>query len=207
MTTYATLKSNIATTISRDDLTSSIAEAVQRACRFYERELFWFNRAEDSFISSSNAKQVFTISSTNTLLSVEQVVINYNSRRYEPERSNLDSAKAWDASNVNGLPSRWAFDPNVPGVIFDTSINVTSTISYTYLKRNATLSAAGDTNELSTNAPDLLEARACWWLYLTKIKNYPAAQAMKDEEMSQLNQLKGENTMKLASGKVTPTEF
>lgn len=207
MPTYTTLQSNIASTLSRDNLTSEIQEAIKRAVRHYERKLFWFNYAEDSFIGSSTAKRAFTISSTNTFLGITQVVVNYSSARYELEPENLEIIKAWDATNSNGLPRRWAFDPVDRTITFDINLNVTATVSYTFIKKMTTLSAAGDSNEFTNNASDLIEARACWWLYLTKIKNGAAAQAMKEEEMSQLNYLNCETVDKTSSGRVTPTKF
>lgn len=207
MPTYTQLQSNIASTLSRDNLTSEIQEAIKRAVRHYERHLFWFNYAEDSFIGSATAKQAFTISSTNTFLAVTQVVVNYNSARFELIPENLEVIKGWDATNSNGLPRRWAHDPVDRTIRFDINLNVTATISYTFIKKMTTLSAAGDSNEFTNNASDLIEARACWWLYLTKIKNGAAAQAMKQVEMDQLNYLDCETTMKTSSGKVTPTKF
>lgn len=207
MSTYTQLQSNIATTLSRNDLTTSIQEAIKRAVRYYERELFWFNYAEDSFVGSSTAQRSWTISSTNTFLYVTQVVVNYNSARYELEPANMEDIKAMDATNLNGLPSRWAMDPVDSHIVFDTNLNVTATVSYTYIKKMTTLSAVGDSNEFTNNASDLIEARACWWLYLTKIKNGAAAQAMKEEELNQLACLKGETSFKTSSGRVKPTQF
>lgn len=204
---YSTLQSNIAATLSRDNLTSEIQKAIKRAVSYYERKLFWFNRGEDSFIGSSTPKRAFTVSSTNTFAGIEQVVINYNSARYELIHENLDTIKSYDSNNLNGLPQRWAYDPNGRLITFDTNLNVTATVSYTFVKKMATLSAAGDENDFTTNAPDLIEARACWWLYLTKIKNKPAADAMKEEELDQLSCLNGETTSQVSSGKVTPTKF
>ena len=207
MPTYTEIQSNIATTLSRSDLTSSIQEAIKRAVRFYERDLFWFNLAEDSFIGSSTAKRVWTISATNTLFSIEQVVVNYNSSRYELGPENSEVIRAADATNLNGLPSKWAFDPIQRAIVFDTNLNVTATVSYTYVKKMTTLSAAGDSHEFTNNASDLIEARACWWLYLTKIKNKPAADAMKEVELGELSSLISETNSKVGSGRVTPTKF
>lgn len=207
MPTYTTIQSNIASTISRSDLTTQIQEAIKRAVRHYERKLFWFNLAEDSFIGSSTAKRVWTISSTNTLLNIEQVVVNYNSGRYELDPANSNDIRAADATNLNGLPSKWAYDSIQNAIVFDTNLNVTATVSYTYVKKMTTLSAAGDTNEFTNNASDLIEAHACWWLYLTKIKNPGAANAMKEVEMTLLSSLHGETNSKTGSGRVTPTQF
>lgn len=204
---YSTLQSNIASMLSRSDLTTQIQEAIKRAVRFYERDLFWFNRSEDSFIGSSTPKRAFTVSATNTLLQITQVVVNYNSARYELVPENLETIKAWDSNNLNGLPHRWAYDPNGRLITFDTNLNVTATVSYTFIKKMPTLSVAGDSNEFTDNASDLIEARACWWLYLTKIKNKPAADAMKEEELNQLSSLKGETAFQTSSGRVTPTKF
>lgn len=207
MATFSDLQANVAATLSRADLTSQIQEAIKRAVRHYERETFWFNRAEDSFVTSATPKQAFTISDTNTFLQVTQVVVKHNSDRYEVQPANLEEVKAINAENDNGIPTCWALEPRDRTIIFDRNINVTCTVSYTYLKKNATLSAAGDTNEFSTYAPDLIEARACWWLYLTKIKNMPAAQAMRETEAAEYQSLKGEQTLKTASGRITPTKF
>jgi len=203
--TYTEMQSNIAALISRDNLTTSIQEAIKRAVRHYERETFYFNRGEDSFISSATAKQAYTISSTNTFLSVEQVVVNYSGSRYELKPENLETIKGLNA--YNGLPRTWALEPNGNLITFDTLLNVTATVSYTYLKKYTSLSNAGDTNDFTNFASDLIEARACWWLYAVKIRNAQQAQIWSDIEGTELRQLKGETTMKQASGRVTPTKF
>lgn len=207
MPTYGDIQTNIATTLSRSDLTTSIQEAIKRAVRHYERNLFWFNLSEDSFVGSSTPKRHWTISSTNTLLDVQQVVVNYNSGRYELGKANLEEIRGADATNLNGLPSKWAYDPVGNVIAFDTNLNVTATVSYTFVKKMTTLSAAGDSHEFTNNASDLIEARACWWLYLTKLKNRGAADAMKEVELSELSSLNGETNYKTGSGKVTPTKF
>src|ERR1700755_3165743 len=47
MGTLLDLKSRIATDLSRDDLTSQIANAVADAIAFYARERFWFNTSRN----------------------------------------------------------------------------------------------------------------------------------------------------------------
>lgn len=204
MATYAELQSNIANYFSRNDLTSTIQEAIKRAVKHYEREQFWFTQAKGSFVTV-NGTQDYTISATIGYQSIEQVIMNYNGYRYEVDETNYLDLNKLDANDVFSTPSKWA--ENMGMMSFYPIPSGSYTVSYEYMTKLATLSATSDTNVFTLNAEDLIEARACWWISMNKVQNTRRASEFKSMESEALRQLKNETTTRKASGKITPTQF
>lgn len=204
MATFAELQTNIANYFSRQDLASTIQEAIRRAIKHYEREDFWFMDATGTFVTVSGT-QDYTISATVGYANVEQVIINYNNYRYEVDHINYLDINALDATQVFSTPSKWA--ENMGRLVFYPIPNGSYTVSYAYVTKVATLSASADTNVFTLHAEDLIEARASWWVAKNKVQNFGRAQEFKTMEGEALRQLKYETTSKKAAGKITPTQF
>ncbi len=204
MATYAELQTNIANYFSRQDLTTTIQEAITRAIKHYEREDFWFTDASGSFVTTSGTKG-YTISSTIGYASVEQVIMNYNNYRYEVDQLNYLELNKLDATQLYSQPSKWT--QHMGMIEFYPIPNGSYTVSYEYVTKVSTLSSSADTNVFTIHAEDLIEARASWWVAKNKTQNFNRAQEFKLMESEALRQLKNETTSKKAAGKITPTQF
>lgn len=201
MATFGEMQANIAGYLGRSDLTTSIQEAIRRACRHYERELFWFNESEDSFVTVAGTKN-YTLSSSYAYLS--QVIVNQGSNRYQINKEDYEVINSIDTSGYQGQPD-WYAERN--GIVRLYPVpNATYTASYVYAAKAATLSASADVNVFLQNAEDLIEARALWWLSVFKTRN-PSAPVFKQAELEALNKLQSENTNKLGVGRIRPSKF
>jgi hypothetical protein len=109
-----------------------------------------------------------------------------------------------DVSNQTSDPAYWALFGGLMR-LFPTP-NGSYTVSYAYTQKPATLSATPSSNVWTTNAYNLIEARALWWLHNFKTRNFAAAREYKGAEMEALRELQGEAAMK-ASGRIRPTSF
>lgn len=204
MSTLGQMQDSIATLMSRADIGSLIQEAIRRAVRVYEREPFWFNEAEDSIVTVAS-QQAYTLSSSAMIASVTQIMVNSGSSRFELEKKPFEELNAMNTSGTTGEPSRWSWFNNT--VVLYPVPSGAYTLSYTYMTKAVSLSATSVSNIFTTHAYDLIEQRAMWWLYATKVKNLQMAQACKVNEQEALGALRRETARKLSTGKVKPTCF
>jgi hypothetical protein len=202
MATFGEMQTNIAAYLARSDLTSQIPDAIRRAIKHYEREAFWFNEVEDSFITVANTK-TYTLS--NSYAYLNQVIINHGGYRYEIGRNSYESLNSIDSETFTGLPDIYA-ERNGTLRLYPIP-NATYTASYVYIAKAATLTNSDSTNTFTLNAEDLIEARACWWLCVMRTRNPVAAAQWKAVEMEQASALHGESTNHLTSGHIQATNF
>lgn len=204
MATYGTLQDNLASYLSRSDLTATIQTAIQRAVKYYERQVFWFNEQDDALVTVSGTKN-YTLSATVGYTQINQVILNYGGQRYELDQVNSEDLQAQDTGSMTGQPLWWAQING--GIMFYPTPNGSFTVSYNFVQKTATLSATTDSNAFTTNAEDLIESRALWWICVNKTRNPVLAQTAKQTELEALRNLKSETTNKLAAGRLRPTSF
>jgi hypothetical protein len=72
----------------------------------------------------------------------------------------------------------------------------------TYIKRLATLSVSSSSNSWTTQAEDLIEARAMYWVASNKMRNINLAQIYKQNEKEALGILQRETEQRASSGRV-----
>jgi hypothetical protein len=202
MATFGEMQTNIAGYLSRADLGSEIQNAIRRAIKYYEREAFWFNEVEDSFVTASGTKD-YTLS--NSYAYLNQVMLNHGGYRYEIGRESYETLNAIDSENYSGQPELYA-ERNGTLRLYPIP-NATFTASYVYLAKAASLTSTDSTNTFTLNAEELIEARAMWWLNQFKLKNVSMAREWKTVETEALGAIRGESTNHLTSGKLRPTQF
>lgn len=201
MATYTQMRSRLATDTGRSDLTSSINEAINRAIEHYEKERFWFNETSGTF-STVAGTDAYTQGSGGVLsdiLEVDVLTITRTSTDIYPlDKVTFQKLREYSTTGTTSnrsLPDMWAYYKNA--FYFYPVPDAAYTITVYYQKSYADLSADADTNDFTTDAEDLIEARARWWLW-TRLRNYPAASAAKAEELEALAALR-EKTYNLSS--------
>ena len=204
MATFGEIQDNIASYLNRSDLTATIKLAVQRAVKYYENIPFWFNEANDSFVTVSGTKY-YTLSATVGYSKINQVMLTYNGSRFEVSEKNSEELEALDPTQLRGQPL-WYAQFN-GGIFFYPIPSGSYTVSYNYIVKTATLSASTDSNIWTTNAEDLIEARSMWFVASRRMRNPTLAQSAKADEIEALRNLTEESTDKMASGKLTATNF
>lgn len=208
MSTLAQMRSRIADDLDRDDINTQIDKAINRAIEFYaKKERFWFNEVTASF---NTVASQFNYSSSDTGISnireIDYVKIAIASTlNFDLTPRTYKYVQDSNVGNYTSQPTDYAYYKEnffiypVPNAVY--AITVSYTKSYTALSLDA------DTNDFTSNAEDLIEARASWWLYRRILKDYDAAADSKEEELEALQGLRIETARMISTGRVVPTEF
>lgn len=206
MATFLEMQQRIADDLDRTDLSTQIKKAINRAITFYLKEPFWFKETSATFSTVAGQK---AYSSTDTSITdigriylVESIL---NSANYEVDEKDIKWIENMNPNDARGQPTDYAWWQNkfyiylVPDAIY--------TMRVWYTKKYVDLSADADTNDWTTYAEDLIEARARWWLYDRIIMDDTQAGKAKNAEIEALGALREVNEGYVAQGKVPPTCF
>jgi hypothetical protein len=200
MATYEGMRSTIADLLNRSDLTTTIQTAIQRAIKYYERKPFYFNESSTAAsLATSSSQSSYNL--PDDFVEDIALIMTNNGHRYQLRKQPHQWIEAIDASDTYGLPSYYS--------IFNEQIhyypipNQSHTVSLSYIKRPATLSASADSNAWTTQAEDLIEARAMWWVASRKMRNLNLAGAYKQDEKESLTALQNESEKRASSNQVT----
>lgn len=209
MTTFTTLKANVADYINRSDLSTQIGTAINRAIAFYSRkERFWFNETTGTFNTVSGQLIYTSSDSIPTLITeIDYVKIAISASLNTPlsPRTYSYIQDRVVSSSVTGVPYEYAYYKQ--NFYLYPIANAVYTITVSYTKSYADLSAGSDTNDFTNNAEDLIEARATWWIYSQILKNADDAAIWKQNEREALMALQDETMRITATGKLVPTSF
>jgi hypothetical protein len=200
---YGDMKANVQTLLSRSDLDSVIDEAIQRAIKAYEREPFYFNERSQTLTVSSAATTYTLSSSFVEMLSDPTITINGSVYTLDQiSKSEYDEKKI---TSTTSQPSEYML---FAGQFFPYPPSDGSYVAVlNYTTRLSTLTASTDSNAWTTQAQDLIESRALWWIHNFKTRNVQAAQAAKSAELEALRFLRDESTGKKATGRIKGTAF
>ena len=203
MSTYTEMQTTINDLLSRSDLASTVTDAIQRAIKAYEREPFYFNERSQTLTVSSGATTYTLSSSFVEMLSDPTITINGSI--YQLDLISKDEYDAKKITTTTSQPSEYClyagtFNPYPPP---DSSY--VAVLNYT--TRLSTLSAGADSNAWTTQAEDLIEARALWWIHTFKTRNQALAQSCKAAELEALRFLRNESVGKKSTGKLKATDF
>ena len=207
MSTLATVTSRIADDINRTDLNTQINLAVNRAIEYYaKRYRFWFNETTATF--NTVADQLNYSSSDTSITDIREIdyvkIAISSSNNYELIPVTYKDIQDANVSDFTGQPSEYSYYKEnfylyeVPDAAY--------TITVSYVKSYAALSA-GDSNDFTEEAEDLIEARASWWIYQRLLKDKENASMSKQEEMDALEALVKETNRIKATNRLVATDF
>lgn len=197
------MRTRIVTDLSRDDIASDVTDAINRAIKHYESEPFWFKETNDTF--STVASQKAYDSSDGVATDIEEIHYAEITLGDDFELTRRDMSWIEQRDNDNtGDPTVYALWQGE--IWLYPTPNQVRTVTLYYTKSYAALSADADTNDWLTEAEDLIEARARWWLCKRKLKMFPQAQEAKLEELEALEALRKKNENR-ASQSIVPTRF
>ncbi len=187
MSTFVQMRAVIADDLDRDDMTTQINRAINRAIKYYERKPFWFKETIGTF-SCVASQKIYTTSTIPTDISeIDRMEVVVSGNDYEVTEKTFDEIEDMDVSHQTGIPEFYAY--------YDDSIylypipNSTYTMRIAYTKTYSQLSADSDTNDWTTDAEDLIEARALWTIYSRTIKDDEEANKYKAIEQDALEDL------------------
>ncbi len=176
-----------------------IPNAIQAAIRYYESERFWFNEGE-STASTVDAQQAYAMPTD--FLEAESLTVTKDSIRYPMKR------RPWSwlrqrhfVLTARTLPRNWSYFANqiwlypIPDAIY--------TLTISFLKRQAALSAYADTNDWMVHGEELIRTRAEWDLMFHTAKDYQAAAMLEQATEKALDNLRGKSEQKIATGRLS----
>lgn len=206
MATFEEMKARIADDLNRSDLTSQIGKAINRAINHYKTYPFYFTEGKQAFtINSSNYIYDSTNSDFPSLFGrVSLITIASGGTTYSVKNKNMQQFQDLNADDSTGIPSVFTQYQNKVWFYPQPDRSMTGTVYYS--KTYAALSASSDTNDFTSYAEDLIEARARWWINLRVIKDLEGAQIDKIEETDAFANLQEATTMQ-APLEVEPTCF
>ena len=209
MSDLQTMRARIADYINRSDLNTQIDLEINRAIEHYaKKNRFWFNETTGTF-NTVSGQLIYTSSDSipSIIREIDFVKIALVATTNNIELT--EKSYEWIQHQVvntssTGTPAHYAYYKEnfyiypIPGAVY--------TITVSYVKGYAALTAA-QSNDFTTNAEDLIEARAMRMVYDFLLKNEKMADRCAIKEAEELVNLQGETQRLIATGKVNPTSF
>jgi hypothetical protein len=206
MSTFLQMQSQIADDLDRTDLTTQIKKAINRSIEYYEKERFWFNEKVSTFSTVANQKNYSSSDGIPTdIAEIDYVEITISGKEHKLKRRTYDYVKERIGFDMTGEPTDYCYYQE--NFYLYPIPNAVRTITVSYQQKYSELSGDTDTNDFTTEAEDLIESRARWWLYLKTIKDSDQAQIAKSEEIDALLSLRAKTEKLLSTGFITPTQF
>jgi hypothetical protein len=206
--TLLDLKTRIAADLTRDDLTSQIANAVADAIRFYGRERFWFNQTRlltFSTIIGQAAYGAAELATIPNIVRIDALFLPQNQSiypldRYEPADFEVISGGMRGA----GRPTAYTY--------VDQTIRLWPTPAAIYPMRLHCFYklpdlADGDSNAWTDDAEELIRSHAKMLLYMDVLEDDQNAQRMATKIPMLLDGLRSETSARMATGRIRGTEF
>ncbi len=208
MSTLAQMRSRIADDMMRSDLSTQIDLAINRAIEYYYNDGgFWFDETTGTFATIVGQETYGTADGLpSDIGEIDFVRITLSSTN-KPEL--LPRSYPWIQKNnigsAQGVPSDYAWYQNK--IYLYLIPNAVNTVTLSYRKTYAVLSADPDTNNYTTYAQDLIEARAQWWLYDRVLFDDARAATMKKHEEDAYRVLMNRDEALTSNGEVEATGF
>jgi hypothetical protein len=200
--TYQDLQTQIATELSRDDLTTSIQTAILAAIRHYQRKLLLFAQETQS-ISTVAGTAEYAVATDFIALDFVQIAVNTGT--YTLEQSLYEELATIDTSGHRGDPSKVAYRDYllrfypVPDAVY--------TVTAFYWKALTAPSGGSDSTGWTNDLLDLIRFRAKSDLAANMLRDDAGAQQYKAQEFDILDGVIAQRDRVLAIGRVVPTEF
>lgn len=210
MSNLGTLQANIKVYLNRTDMDSQITNAINRAVKYYSRfKRYWFQETTATFqtiVGQYDYGQVDGLPDNISNIDVLKIQINTGTNVTIDPTTYEDIQERIISNSVQGPPDKYCFYENK--IYFDYIPDQIYTMTMSYLKAYPNNLVAGtDTNDFTEYAEDLIEARACWWIYSRILKNQSAATDSKADELDAALALDAQTTKLIKSGKVRPSNF
>lgn len=216
MTTFGIMATNISDELGRNDLLTStlnptvspVANAIQRAIKYYESERLFFNEARAVSTTTAPVSNVGTpnYALPSNLIELDNIEVTVNSKRYD-----LD-VKPWDTINaLIGVSA--SFDRPRLYALYQQQFwlypvpDAAYVLTVSYLKTLSTLSVSGDTNAWMVEGEALIRTRAKVLLLLETIKAPEQAAPLEALEQDLLTRLRARTGRIVGTGHVQATQF
>ena len=208
--TLSDMKTDIAGDFARSDLTTEIANAIERAIEFYAATRFFFNETREATFDTVDGQARYSsvdsddIPNFITLDSVFITVAGHNRQlRYvTPEEYELltdDQATEGEPYAYTYFNTEFGFYP-IPDDEYEMRLTG-------HINVPAPTDDAETDNVWMTYAYQLIRSRAASEVALKKVRDYEFAGAMKSAEREELQRLHSETSKRIGTGQIVATAF
>lgn len=199
MATYSQLVDRIILDVARGDtsITDTVKLHVLDAVEHYSTRRFWFNETSGAVTTSAS---LATYAVPADCLEIDHATISINGTKYPLKRTTYQDIDSRDDGLSFADP--YLFAQYAEQLRFYPVPDKTYTVSLTYQKMIATLSATGDSNAWTTVAQELIRARAEKNIYGFRYKDSEAAQLMQIAEDNALARLEEQTQKHQSTGKI-----
>lgn len=201
MGTLAELKARIAGDIDREDMDSTIALHIERAIEHFASRRFWFNEGTATAQTTAGSASVSLDTSTAPRIE-DKVSVTVGGSRYDLIKRPFNDIDAWlGSSSCSGQPTDYAVQGEqywlypVPG---DTYTLTTAGI-FNVLPA---LDDDAASNAWTTEAQDLIAARARYTINRDILRDFEAAKADQVAEAEALKALRRETALRVGTGRM-----
>jgi hypothetical protein len=206
--TLLDLKNRIASDLTRDDLTSQIANVVTDTIKFYARERFWFNQTRTLTFNTVIGQQAYgatDLAAIPNIIRIDALFLPQNQSIYPLDRTEPDDFEVISGGMTGGgKPTAYTFIDNTillwpnPTAVYPMRLHAF------YKLPDA---ADGDTNAWTDDAEELVRSHAKMLLYMDVLEDDQNAQRMATKIPVLLDGLRSETSARMATGRIKGTEF
>lgn len=209
MPSLSTLKSRIASDLSRSDLTSQIANAIADAVAEYQVRRFWFNQARDTFITVAGTE--FYVSGSDPediptdIAEIDSLTVTQGTTKYTLDPIGFTAGETL-SSNTSSRGRPLFFSWYAQQIRLYPVPDAEYTVTISYLQKIDIPGSDGSSNVWTTEAEALIRAAAKRYLFRDVLRNYQAASAAMEAEAVALRRLK-RGSQQLETGSLMPSGF
>jgi hypothetical protein len=209
MGTYLDLQNNIASDLSRTDLTSQIKSAIANAIDHYSTSRFYFNVTRALTFNTVIGQAAYTsadLAQIPNIIGIDTMFLFDGSRPLELDKYEADEFE-WlqSASTGNGRPCAYTY---IDSQILFWPVPVAAYLirPHMHYLLNPLVSDA-DTNAWTNDAEQLIRCHAKLVLYSNVIEDTDGMQRMSVQIQSYKDQLDYKTSARLATGRIRATSF
>ncbi len=200
MSDYGTLIVRVNDELGKPDVDARIPNANLAAIRHYESERFWFTEGE-STAATVASQQAYAMPAD--FLEADALTVTRSGIRYPLKRRPWTWLRRQDIDgSLETLPKSWAYFADqiwlypIPDQVY--------TLTVSFLKRLAVLSARADTNAWMTHGEELIRERAKYDLVRQGPgRDLELAAVFRDSVKDAYRNLRGKSEQKIATGRLS----
>jgi len=196
MGTLAELKTRIASELNRSDLTSAIADQIDRSIDRYASNRFWFNEATRT--ASTTAGSTMATLTTGPRV-IDQLLITVGGSKYGlSARSLAEITELLGYQSSQGQPTEYAYSGST--LTFWPTPDAVYTVTATGIFDEPALATDADSNAWTTEAEDLICYDVLERIARVKLRNVALANEARSLRMEAMGLLRAETARRLSVG-------
>lgn len=202
------LQNSIADYLQRTDLTAQITTAINRAIASYSTEDFWFTQTTGTFNTIASQESYTTADGVpSNIREITYMRMTVGTSFYRMKQRQIQFIEDRNPNNNVGRPSDFCYYGQ--SIYFNPIPSGVFAMTLWYRKNYIPLSSSTDTNDFTTTteALNLIEAKALWWLNKYIIRDPQGAADNLEMEANALAILRTISNDLTSSNEIFPSDF